>query len=143
MSLLPAGLIFVPLLDLSVKWLVLRRLAGRAVSLGALGKIEIVRTRVWLARFTRPLAPVVWWSAWTLAAGALLTATRLAPACGWAAGLLLGGSLSHLIESTARGWICDYCCLRFWPAFNLADVAICAGALGLVAELALIAGRGN
>lgn len=60
-----------------------------------------------------------------------MVAAILIPSCGLFAGLLLGGSLSHLIESAVRGSICDYIRLRFWPAFNLADVAITAGALGL------------
>jgi lipoprotein signal peptidase len=54
----------------------------------------------------------------------------MAPSYGGFAGLLLGGSLSHLLETTRRGWICDYVCLRFWPAFNLADVALTAGTIG-------------
>ncbi len=31
-----------------------------------------------------------------------------------------------------RGSVSDYVCLRFWPAFNLADVAITVGAIGLL-----------
>ena len=50
----------------------------------------------------------------------------------------MGGSLSHGIESSSRGWICDYVCLRFWPAFNIADVAITVGACGLVGRLILM-----
>jgi lipoprotein signal peptidase len=49
------------------------------------------------------------------------------------AGLLLGGSLSHAVESSLSGSITDYICLKFWPAFDLADVAIAAGAIGIVA----------
>jgi lipoprotein signal peptidase len=53
-------------------------------------------------------------------------------------GLLLGGSLSHAVESSLRGSITDYICLRFWPAFNLADLALTAGALGIIAELVIV-----
>lgn len=55
-------------------------------------------------------------------------------------GLLLGGSLSHAVESSLRGSITDYICLRFWPAFNLADLALAAGAIGMIVQF-LIAGR--
>jgi len=32
--------------------------------------------------------------------------------------------------------VCDYLCPRFWPAFNLADVALAAGAAGALVQLA-------
>ena len=51
------------------------------------------------------------------------------------AGLLLGGSLSNAVESSLRGTVSDYVCLRFWPAFNLADLAVAAGAVGILHEL--------
>ena len=57
-------------------------------------------------------------------------------------GLLLGGSLSNALESSLRGTVSDYVCLRFWPAFNLADLALAAGAIGILAEL-LMAVRGT
>jgi signal peptidase II len=54
------------------------------------------------------------------------------PGSEWCAALLLGGSLSHMIETSRRGRVCDYLCLRFWPAFNLADAAITIGAIGSI-----------
>ena len=51
-------------------------------------------------------------------------------------GMLLGGSSSHALESAVRGSISDYICLRFWPAFNLADVAITVGAIGVIVTMA-------
>lgn len=75
------------------------------------------------------------WALWLLAAGAVTLLCALAPSCGWFAGLLLGGSLSHGLESSVRGGVSDYVCLRFWPAFNLADVAIGVGAIGIVLDL--------
>jgi lipoprotein signal peptidase len=59
----------------------------------------------------------------------------LLPASAIFVGLLLGGSLSNAIESSMRGRITDYICLRFWPAFNLADLALTAGAVGMIGEL--------
>jgi lipoprotein signal peptidase len=59
------------------------------------------------------------------------------PGAGWPLGLLLGGALSHALETSLRGWICDYLCPRHWPPFDLADVAITLGGVGLA--LALLA----
>jgi lipoprotein signal peptidase len=70
------------------------------------------------------------WGVWCLGAIAVTALTAVIPSSGWFAGLLLGGSFSHQIESARRGWICDYVCLRSWPAFNLADVALVIGAVG-------------
>jgi hypothetical protein len=44
-------------------------------------------------------------------------------------GLLLGGSLSHAVESSLRGSIADYVCFRFWP------LALAVGAIGTIGEL--------
>lgn len=43
-------------------------------------------------------------------------------------GLLLGGSVSNLVDRLLRGHVTDYIELGLWPAFNLADVAIVCGA---------------
>jgi lipoprotein signal peptidase len=76
------------------------------------------------------------WITWLAAAGLLvLLSTWLPAAVPWI-GVLLGGSLSHAIETSRRGVVCDYICLRFWPAFNLADVAITAGVLGTILTMA-------
>ena len=82
-------------------------------------------------------SPTFLWLVWFAAAAALVLASMLLPEGRPFVGLLLGGSLSHVWESTRSGTICDYICLRFWPAFNLADVAISIGALGLIWSLAL------
>ncbi len=131
MSALLAGLILVPLLDQGLKVIVLRRLSLRVVPLGALGTLQVVRARVRILRTCRAPCPAALWSAWILTAGALVVVTMLQPGYGWFAGLLLGGSLSHAWESSLRGWVCDYVCLRWWPAFNLADVALAIGAIGM------------
>ncbi len=54
-------------------------------------------------------------------------------------GLVIGGSLSNLVDRIRLGHVTDFLDVRFWPAFNLADsfivvgVAVLLGAL-LVAE---------
>ncbi len=46
-----------------------------------------------------------------------------------ALGAALGGAASNLADRLARGGVVDFIDLRFWPAWNLADAAIVAGAL--------------
>ena len=72
------------------------------------------------------------WCLWLAAAVPLVIASTLLPASAAFVGLLLGGSLSHAVESSLRGSITDYVCLHFWPAFNLADLALVAGAIGTI-----------
>jgi signal peptidase II len=42
-------------------------------------------------------------------------------------GLVLGGSLSNLVDRVRLGYVTDFLDVSRWPAFNLADVFICAG----------------
>jgi signal peptidase II len=46
-----------------------------------------------------------------------------------ALGGALGGAASNLLDRFWHGAVVDFIDLRFWPVFNLADVAICVGAL--------------
>lgn len=43
-------------------------------------------------------------------------------------GLALGGATSNLADRIARGGVVDFIALGRWPAFNLADAAMVAGA---------------
>jgi signal peptidase II len=61
-----------------------------------------------------------------------------------ALGLVVGGALGNLIDRVVRagdgflgGAVVDFVDLQWWPVFNLADVAICVGAV----LLALTFGR--
>jgi signal peptidase II len=54
-----------------------------------------------------------------------------------ALGLLLGGSLSNLIDRIRLGHVTDFLDVRFWPAFNLADIFIVAGVAVLIGALLL------
>ncbi len=53
-----------------------------------------------------------------------------------AVGLLSGGALANLGDRLRRGEVTDFIDFPFWPTFNLADVAIVAGA-GILALIAL------
>lgn len=130
-----AGLLTVPLADQLIKCWLRRSLGTGAIALGPIGAVRLVDSQIWLARGRRRPQLGVLWMVWSVGAAALLGVTLSRPGYGLPAGLLLGGAASHAFESTRRGSVCDYICLRFWPAFNLADVAITAGGLGIAASL--------
>ena len=44
-----------------------------------------------------------------------------------ALGLVIGGSLSNLLDRVRLGYVTDFLDLRWWPAFNLADSFIVIG----------------
>ncbi|HAP32576.1 MAG TPA: signal peptidase II [Firmicutes bacterium] len=52
--------------------------------------------------------------------------------------VMLGGAAGNLFDRLQTGYVVDFIDLRFWPVFNLADVAIVAGvflmAFGLIAR---------
>jgi signal peptidase II len=52
-----------------------------------------------------------------------------------ALGLVIGGSLSNLVDRVRLGYVTDFLDLRFWPAFNLADSFIVIGVGLLLATL--------
>jgi len=53
--------------------------------------------------------------------------------------LLLGGALGNLIDRLYHGYVIDFLYLHYeswhWPAFNLADSAICVGAFLIMIQL--------
>ncbi len=53
-----------------------------------------------------------------------------------ALGLLIGGSISNLIDRVRLGHVTDFIDIRWWPAFNLADSFIVVGVLILLVALA-------
>jgi signal peptidase II len=131
MNALLIALCLVPLLDQALKVLLRGALGAGFVSLGPLGHLRMVKAQIWWAR--QPWGPNLAgiWVVWLLSASMMMILTVALPLCGWCAGLLLGGSISHLLETSRQGFVTDYVCLRFWPAFNLADVTITVGAIGL------------
>ena len=58
-----------------------------------------------------------------------------------ATGLLLGGALGNLLDRLRDEAVTDFIDLPLWPAFNVADMAITAGVLVLLA--AMESGRGR
>jgi len=140
MTALVAGLLLVPVADQVLKLLVRARLGEGALALGRLGEIRRGRGRIWMARLPGGGSLARMWGVWSAAAGGLAGLCAVVPSLGWGAGLLLGGALSHAIETTGRGTIDDYVRLGAWPAFDLADAALVAGAAAFaIAALAALA----
>ena len=52
-----------------------------------------------------------------------------------ALGLVIGGSLSNLLDRVRLGYVTDFLDLRYWPAFNLADSFIVIG-VGILLDCA-------
>ena len=50
-------------------------------------------------------------------------------------GLLLGSAVGNLIDRIQNGLVVDFLDFRIWPVFNIADIAICVGAVMLVVSL--------
>jgi signal peptidase II len=135
MSALWATLLVVLVSDQALKLLLRRHMGSGALALGPFGSVRVVAGRLWLRRLGGPSCGAEIWCLWSAAAAPLVLASAVLPSSSGFAGLLLGGSLSHAVESSLRGSITDYVCLRFWPAFNLADLALAAGAIGLIGQL--------
>jgi len=80
---------------------------------GALAVIVCIALIVWLARTPRD----EWRTALPLA-------------------LIIGGALGNLIDRVVRGQVTDFIQVYWhqwsWPAFNVADSAICVGAIALI-----------
>ena len=51
------------------------------------------------------------------------------------AGLLLGGAVGNLADRIQSGLVVDFLDFRIWPVFNIADIAICAGAGILIYDI--------
>lgn len=73
-------------------------------------------------------------SAWI--AGALRQSARRPEALGLS--LILGGAIGNVLDRILRGAVIDFLDIHWrgmhWPAFNLADVAICVGVICLIAS---------
>lgn len=57
------------------------------------------------------------------------------PVLPMALGLVIGGSVSNLLDRVRLGHVTDFLDLRFWPAFNLADTFIVVGVATLLLTL--------
>ena len=104
--------------------------AGRSVQLGGPFSIEHVHNSgIAFGLFASKTTGVV--ALTGLAVGAMLvffsSSARRHRFLPVALGLVLGGSLSNLIDRARLGYVTDFLHVRFWPAFNLADSFIVVG----------------
>jgi signal peptidase II len=58
-------------------------------------------------------------------------------------GLLVGGALGNLVDRLANGAVTDFIKLPYWPAFNVADMAITFGVLALLYVLDVARAHGR
>jgi signal peptidase II len=141
MTTLIVALLFVVLIDQSIKLLLWRRRRSQAVPLCRLRVVGLIPAQLWLAPFARGSSLVMTWILWALLAVTLVIVSTLLPFSHLFVGVLLGGSLSNALESSVRGIVTDYVCFRFWPALNVADAALTAGAIGVLGQLLILAGN--
>ncbi len=76
---------------------------------------------------------------WWLVLSSLLLGILLFLACKtqkhwWLVALIWGGGVSNLFDRLVYGGVRDWIKFGFWPAFNLADVAITLGIIFLAVE---------
>jgi signal peptidase II len=124
--------------DQAIKLLLRRLLGNDAFALGPCGSVRVVAGRIWLGRLAHQCSGLAMWCVWSAGAVALVICGALAPLNPLFVGLLLGGSLSHAVEISLRGSITDYICLRNGVVFNLADLALAGGAMGIMGDLLFI-----
>jgi signal peptidase II len=87
----------------------------------------------WVLLGLKVVAVVLLWI-WLSRTSSRLTAASL--------GLIIGGAIGNAIDRLAYGWVADFVLLHLttasfsfkWYVFNLADVAIVAGVVGLLYE---------
>ncbi|HEX8742257.1 MAG TPA: signal peptidase II [Thermoleophilaceae bacterium] len=125
-----AGAGVIVALDQATKSLAVRLLAPAGVAGARAAGVFRLATNEgsWLGRGPAVPALLGLWTM-TLACTVLVLATA-SPSGGLAgAGLVvaLGGATSNLLDRVGRGAVIDFIALGWWPAFNLADVAIVSG----------------
>jgi signal peptidase II len=119
-------------LDQWSKRTVARRAASRSISCGRMLRIRYVPSPRGI--YTRDRARAAFVLVWITALLCALVLHRI----GWfpgslalvGLGLALGGAAGNLLDILRWRHVVDFIDVRWWPAFNVADVAIVAG-LGL------------
>jgi lipoprotein signal peptidase len=97
------------------------------------GSLRVIEGQLWMRRTSYRPSNMV--SLWAVPAAVLVTMTAWIPSSSVFVGFIVGGSLSNAVESSLRGSVTDYIRAPFWPAFNIADIALTVGAIGIAVEL--------
>ena len=134
-----AGVLLVA--DLLTKWIVFQRIAGDEVIpvIPGLLNLRVVMNPGAVFGIGKGLAPLFVLFALAAAVGLTWAAARHGPSSRLLTvglGCLLGGALGNLWDRVTLGQVRDFIDLyagtRHWPTFNVADIAICAGAAAIV-----------
>jgi len=123
------------LVDQWSKRLVRRRVADRCLRAGPVLRIRpVAQRRGYYSRdVTRSLLPLVWLAALVCAIVLYGSGAKFgSPVALLGLSVALGGSAGNLWDILRRHYVVDFIDLRWWPVFNIADVAII---VGLVAAL--------
>jgi signal peptidase II len=128
-ALLAYGGVFL-LLDQWSKRMVQVHVGDRCLSWGPILRIRVVRhlKEIYRGRGSRAALVVIWFTA--LVSAIILQRSGAwfqSPAALFGLALALGGAAGNLLDILRRRHIIDFIDLRWWPVFNLADVAIVAG----------------
>jgi signal peptidase II len=113
------------------KSLATRRLANRVVDLGRLVRLRRVAAH---HQGFRSGSPVLLAVVWCVALGcAIVLRSRLGwfarPGAMFGLGAAFGGAAGNLLDLIRRRPIIDFVDFRWWPVFNVADLAIVGGLL--------------
>lgn len=118
------------LLDQWSKRMVQVHVPDRCISWGPILRIRCVTNRkeIYSRDAARAVLVLIWFTA-------LISAIILHRSGAWfqshvalfGLGLAFGGAAGNLLDILRRRYIVDFIDLRWWPVFNLADVAIVAG----------------
>jgi signal peptidase II len=118
------------LLDQCSKTIVQLHLANRSLCCGPLFRLRYVQhvKETYRRRVARTILVLVWFGAFVSAA-VLRHSGRWfqAPFTVFGLGLAFGGAAGNLLDILRLRHIVDFIDLRWWPVFNLADLAIVAG----------------
>ncbi|WNG92619.1 signal peptidase II [Mycobacterium sp. ITM-2016-00318] len=95
--------------------------------------LRVVEGQLWIGRGGVSTPHMLW--QWVIPAVALIIVAAWMPSLSVFVGLMLGGSASNAVEGSLRGSVTDYIRPPFWPAFNIADIALTVGAIGIAVEL--------
>jgi signal peptidase II len=94
---------------------------NRDMAFGLLSHILDADARLWLLTAAKAVA-VVGGATYLVMRHARLTSNELV-----AITLVVAGAAGNLLDRVMRGYVVDFLRLPYWPVFNVADIAICAG----------------
>ena len=86
---------------------------------------------------TGPASVLLWAGALIVLLGTAALGTVRSTTFNASAGALVGGAAGNAIDRLRRGLVVDFIDVGWWPAFNLADVAIVCGGVTVISLILL------